>query len=257
LWYIPTNQNLSISLIINKNEIAYLVSSCDKYKDLWDLHFEALSIYCQFKQLDKYLLSNYKVYNSNEIKTLAVGEDLSWSHMLIEALSLIDQDYILLTLDDFILRKNTDCNKLNNSLSILKENHDVGVIRLLPRPKSCIKSQYQGYNLVDPVKPYALSLQASLWRKSFLQSLLIPGESPWEFELNDKSQKINYKIITSNTDILGYNHHCVERGYFFPWDKFKFSKKYDCQVSRETLPLRLLIIWLIKKIIQKTRNFKN
>lgn len=242
---------------INKNEIAYLVSSCDKYKDLWDLHFEALSIHFQFKHIDKYLLSNYKVYNSKKIKTLAVGEDLSWSHMLIEALSLIEQDYILLTLDDFILRRNTDCKKLNNSLIILKENHDIGAIRLLPRPNSCIKSQYKGYNLVDPAKPYALSLQASLWRKSFLQSLLIPGESPWEFELNDKSQKINYKIITSNTDILGYKHHCVERGYFFPWDKFKFSKKYDSQLSRETLPTGLVLIWLIKKIIQKIRNLKN
>lgn len=242
---------------IIKNEIAYLVSSCDKYQDLWDLHFEALSLHCKFEHIDKYLLSNYKVYNSNDIKTLAVGEDLSWSHMLIQALSLIDYDYILLTLDDFILRRNTDCNKLNNSLCILKQNHDIGAIRLLPRPNSCIKSEYKGYNLVDPAKPYALSLQASLWRKSFLQSLLVPGESPWEFELNDKRQKINKKIITSNTDILGYNHHCVERGYFFPWDKFIFSKKYDSQMSRDTLSLRLVAIWFIKKIIQQIRNYKN
>lgn len=237
-----------------KEEVAYIVSSCDKYHDLWNLHFEALSTHFSYSNIDKFVITNFKDSGISNVINLQVGEDLSWSHMMQKALDMVNHKYVILSLDDFVLRKKTDCHKLSTAFSILRSNHEIGAVRLIPRPKSDLYVEYPGFNLVDRNKPYSLSLQATIWKKDYLRSLLIPGESPWEFELSDKGSRINKKIITSDSDILGYKHHCVERGHFFPWDKYFFKRKYKSSIIRRTMPLRHLFIWLSKKLLQILKN---
>ena len=82
------------------NDLAILVLSCDKYSGLWDLFFSRFHKFWSDCKLPLYLLSNHKIYKSKKVVTICAGEDKDWSSNLINALSKIDAENILIMIED-------------------------------------------------------------------------------------------------------------------------------------------------------------
>ena len=89
-------------------QYSIVVMSCDKYECCW---------YPFFKCLDKYFPNHPKTYLITEGKTSKYSETIattgSWTKRLKDALEQIKEDYILLMLEDFFIRKPVDEERIN------------------------------------------------------------------------------------------------------------------------------------------------
>lgn len=101
----------------------------------------------------------------------------------------------LLMLEDYITVK-VDKRAVKAAQAVMNLR-DVGTVRLVPMPtvphripRALGLWEYIGEH--GNKKPYAMSLQAAMWRPEALRDLLRPGESPWETELKGTQRAKSY-----------------------------------------------------------------
>ena len=113
-----------------------------------------------------------------------------WSDSLIAALELMPESHLVLLLEDYWLVREVD----QQGLSLLAEF--AAMQKDLLRLDLTDDRQYNGhardvgylgrYDLVETpgTSEYQMSLQAAIWNRDLLLSVLKPGLSPWDVELS-------------------------------------------------------------------------
>lgn len=130
-----------------------------------------------------------------EVIEIGAQSDYSWSTGLAKLLTLIDDEIILLMLEDYFLSKAVNWRVVESLLGLMQHDHDVIKCDLSDdRQKfACDRLGYfwGAEYLVSGVNtPFQASLQAALWRKDTLYSLLEPAENAWAFEKNGTKRLI-------------------------------------------------------------------
>lgn len=235
------------------NQCSLIVSTCDKYSDLWVPFFNLIDANwpdCPYKI---FLITEDKVFDKTNVISTKIGSDLDWSSLLKSSLSFIDTPYVLLMLEDFFLRELVVTRKIDDALEYMIEN-SVDMLRLIPhqKPPGRRQSMALSFNVIPYDERYRVSTQAALWRLDTLQNLLKVGESAWEFELNGskRSSLDKSKVFESvSYPILPYGHHVVERGRWFPWEKNRYKKmNIGCDFSkRNTMSWWNALLWFARK----------
>ena len=222
-----------------KHKVSILISSCDKFKDLWPIfsfYFEKNWLDCE---LNKYFLSNNEKSNIYGFKSINVGEDLSWSSNLRKALDQIPTDYVLIMLEDFFIDKKVDNQKFNN---IVNDFIDLNgnYLKFLTTPKSPFKSSSHYFNILPPKTLYRSTAVFALWKKSTLLDLLNIDENPWEFE--DRASKRSDKydgFFVVRQNFFKYIHGVVKGKFVNSSYKKIISQHPELQglLTREVNPL--------------------
>lgn len=172
------------------DDVTIIVSSCDKYKDLWNPFFDLLFKYwpglkTHNKHVPIYLIVNNKDFSYPGVNVFKTGVDISWSHNMIDVLKKVKTNYILHFHEDYLLSKPVDETTIKYYLDQLKAK------------KACYVELWRDNYYIDQpifesVKNTVIkgkhvywrnSNQAAMWRKDVFQWLLRPGENPWQFEL--------------------------------------------------------------------------
>ncbi len=169
---------------MHKSKVAILVTSCDKYQDLWEPFFTLFFRYWQDCPYPVYLGTNHLKYDNGRVKTIAVGDDTDWSSGFRGMLEEIPHPYVIVLIEDYLLTQSVDTVRIDRLVSYM-EDKGAGCLRLYPCP---------GPDLPCPDNPevgeiskgadYRLSLQAAIWNRQTLLELLREGESAWELEIN-------------------------------------------------------------------------
>lgn len=166
-----------------EEELAVVVSSCDRYSDLWTPFFFFFFRYWEDCPYPIFLVANHKKYNDPRVTTVLVGEDLDWSSNLKRALLDIRYPYALLLLDDYFLKGPVNSKRIHDLFLYMKQK-EAGCLRLFPSPGPDTPCQdNKGVGEIAVGARYRISLQAAIWRKETLLELLREGESPWELEI--------------------------------------------------------------------------
>jgi len=239
------------------SNIRVIICSCDKYADLWLPLAQSYSKFWQDCCWPITLLSETVEENRfPNISVMPLGQNLSWSNMLLNALANISEDNILLVLDDFYLK-----HQVNNShLLDLYEKfilHDLSMLRLIPRPAPKAIEVDLIFGLIEDHEPYRVSTQASIWKKSVLSSLLNITESPWEFELAGTSRSKGIPNFAGvRTHSFPYYHHDVQRGRWFPWSvAYLTIRGFNIDISKRTIMGTFETFnYLAKKVFLKLIN---
>src|SRR5436190_9796113 len=108
-------------------ELSVLVSSCDKYSDLWNPFFGMFFKYWEDRPYNIYLVSENNKYGSSRVKTINPNQNQTWSARLLWALEQIDNKYVLLMLEDYILLKKVDNQWIEHCLDVLIKNNAANV----------------------------------------------------------------------------------------------------------------------------------
>ena len=169
-------------LLVNDmaNDVAVLVVSCDKYHDLWKPFFTLFFRYWQDCPYPIYLGSNHSVYNDSRVKTITVGDDIDWSHSFRRMLEHIPHKYVIILLEDYLVYKHVDTDRLNKLVYYLKDKK-AACLRIFPCPGPHeIRLDNKEVGIIRKGAEYRLSLQSAIWDK---QSLIQDGETPWQFEV--------------------------------------------------------------------------
>lgn len=200
--------------------ISVLVLSCDKYSDLWDgffsLYFKNFDFKCKVYLANNKLKYNFRDYSIN---LLNCGEDKNWSNHLLNALNLIEDDYIFIILEDLYILDYVEKSKIAKLFNFAI-NNKVQHLKYLAFPIGDIPLN-NGYFKYSPGMPYSVSV-CGIWNKKYLQSLLLDGESAWEFEINGsyRSKYSNKNFMSPAQPILKCLN-MVEKGY---WVKSNVKK---------------------------------
>jgi hypothetical protein len=193
-----------------KNDIAILISSCDKYSDLWD---PCLTLFlknwpdCPYKI---YLVCNNKTYVDDRVCCLQVGDDQDWSSTMLLAISKIVEPNVFIWIDDFFINRVVDTEKVTRIFSLFCYSK-MQYLRLSSIPRA-EKRVDDNFSEIGENAFYRVSLPLSLWRVDALRKIVSKGETAWEFEINGsrRSKKYNH-YYSINYDLFEYIHG-VERG---------------------------------------------
>jgi len=181
------------------NDLAILVPSCDRYSDVWPVLFGSLNKYWAVNRCKVYLITNHLVPEIDGVQVINVGEDLSWSDNLLNALKIIKEKNVLLYIDDLILTDFVDNPKIEKLLEFFN-NVDGNYLRLNPTPAGSGEDEV---GTVDPGDVYRCSTVFSVWRKTVLLSLLRSGESAWDFEISGTQRSMGYdRWFASNSSVM-------------------------------------------------------
>lgn len=171
-------------------EIAVLVTSCDRYSDLWKPFFELFRRFWPDCLFDVYLLSNHIEFADARVRSLKVGDDVSWSDNLAKAVNRLPHEYIFLFIDDLFLVGPVDHDRVLRVLD-WAVNAKVNYIRLNPSQKP--DRPYDDLvGIVSPGTIYRTSTVISVWKKQVLQTLLRLHESAWDFEIKGSVRSDEY-----------------------------------------------------------------
>lgn len=161
------------------------------------------------------------------VRALCLGAGLDWSSLLLRALDAVSTPYVLLTLEDFFLRRHVDTERVV-ALFMEVQRARLDMLRLVPRPGP-LRSRMPGdrleFAMLPVTDPYRVSTQAAFWRAETLRQLLVPGESAWKFEVNGTQRGAAHGGFAAVwREALPYGHHVVERGKWFPWAARRFGR---------------------------------
>ena len=190
---------------MHKSKAAILVTSCDKYQDLWEPFFTLFFRYWPDCPYPVYLGTNHLRYDNNRVKTIGVGDDTDWSSSFRCMLEQIPQPYVIVLIEDYLLTQHIDTTVIEGLITYM-EDKGAGCLRLYPCPGPdlpCSDNPLGGE--ISKGADYRLSLQAAIWNKQTLLELLRDGESAWELELNGTKRTndldVPFLCVTGNSPI--------------------------------------------------------
>ena len=201
------------------NDLTIFVNTSDNFDDCWDPFFKLFKLYwpdCPYPIVLNTELKDYS-YEGLNIKCtkVSLGEHkkLGWSECLMRALDGIDSTYILYLQEDYFLEAPVKSDLLIELLNEMKARaifslvFSGGVGPWNPMESSLICE-------VDKAAKWRLSLQAGLWKKSILRSLLRKHETPWQLESygSFRTKKFRGNFCSVNRD-----HYIGDGVEIFPY----------------------------------------
>jgi hypothetical protein len=246
----------------NKNDIAVIILSCDKFKVTWKPcidHFFNVWPACPFPV---YLLNNFIESDDKRVINLLVGDDITWSETLKKALLKIPQNRVFFIFDDSFIAK-IDLNRVMLVFKTAIDN-DLTSVALKRNPFGRgVKYNDYIYRLNSNTK-YRNSLFLNLIKKKCLFELLKPDENAWEFEKkgNNRSKKFDfYSVYEPNLTIY---HHGIVKGKWLPSTLNYLIKKgylledntFSSYSSLQVFAMNLysLLFFSINKVLHQIKN---
>ena len=226
------------------NDLAILSCSCDKYSDIWVPMFDMFYKYWGDCPYPVYLMTNQKEFSHDRVKTITTGEDKTWSIAFRQALNTIDAEYVLIIMEDYLLQHPVNSNDFESAISYMKKEK-IDCLRTYPCPEP---NEYYGMmnNLkigtVSKKAMYRISLQAAIWRKEYIMSIIDDKDSAWQFEHmgSKRSQSDGSKIVSVYKDNqkLIFDYYCtgVIQGYWIK-EAVELCQQNNVLIDLEKRPL--------------------
>jgi len=236
----------------DSGNFAVLVVSCDRYADMWEPFFRFFRMFwkdCPFKI---YLTTNFKTPDISGVTVLNSGFESDWSSELASALRRIPEKNIILFLEDYFIREIVDEAELKSYLEYFSES-GAAYMKL-----GCFSSKYNELwpyktlknfpkvGIIEKSAKYLVCLQLTLWEKSFLESILVPGESPWQFEINGsrRCEKTRRDFLCVKESKFRFDVHgpivylcgAVTQGVLMR-DAIRMGSKYGVKIDLDARPV--------------------
>lgn len=199
-----------------------VVSSCDKYEDLWDPFFTILKAEWEgLEEIPIVLNTESKDYSYEglNIRTMQLYEtdaDVSWTKRLRNTLENINTDYVITLLDDFFMMGRVDTASILKHVEWMDANRRISVFSYMETfTKNIRDGKYKSFERRPLVGTYKFNCQAALWRRSRLIKYLDHDETPWEWELygNWRSYRhpfhLFYSYIVGNEYVFPYIYNAA------------------------------------------------
>jgi hypothetical protein len=193
--------------ITPSGDVTILVNSCDAYKDVQLLFFEAMKEYwpdVPYKIILNSESSNLLNYSAKE------KIEKPWGARLIDILNNIKSKYIIMLFDDFILEEKVDQYKIISALNILEKENNSSVFYL---NAACLRDHeddpLSDYRILKDSADYRLNSVPSVWKKKDLLKYTRKFDNPWTWEIFGSFRTFNknrfYSTSSKKKDIFKYN----------------------------------------------------
>lgn len=177
--------------------LSLLISSCDKFSDLWDANHLFLKENWENCTAETFLVTDRETSKEYDgWRIIVAGDDLEMPARLMKALDYINTPYVLLTLDDYFLIKKVQ-NKQIEDIILLMDSYNIDYCRLYPinkEKKRALKGNKWLYK-IDLRKEYAVNLYPGIWKTDFLRKTFNLKTDVWKYEVSLTSTAIKSNAI--------------------------------------------------------------
>lgn len=234
-----------------KNDLGILILSCDKFSDLWKPYFSLFWKYYH-GSFQVYLGSNSVNFQGDNVKTIFSGEDIDWSTSFRTILKQIPNNYILLLLEDIFITSKIDTDRITQHLQYMKDNK-AKHIHLVPTPKPNKWVMNQEFGVYEKGTPYRVNV-VGYWDKEYLLSLLLDGESPWDFEIQGSYRTVYDDGFYCLEKPLFSLVHVLEKGSWLP-EAVSYCKEHDVSLDIDKRQILSNLTNLISNLQEYYFNF--
>lgn len=219
-------------------DITILLTTSDKYSDAWQPFMHFWNINCQKLNFPIVINSETKIFETDNpnIRTHLSKPNLPWSKRMINCLKTIKSKYVLLCLEDYFIQSSVDEEIFFAAVDTMENDKNIGVIQFaidIPcrYDKSVIVNKY--FSPVPILKADRhthngrIYCVLSLYRTDYLKKLLVPTESPWEFEIYGtlRSQYFKEKVYREREDHKRCFNYLIEPKYGYGISRGKWLPK--------------------------------
>ena len=175
---------------IGVDELTILVNSTDGYADCWEPFMTLLAAYwphCPYRIVINTERRTFE-FPGLRVSTSRTWPDESssrptWSESLSRCLEGIDSSVVLYMQDDYFLNGPVDVGMIERFVRIMiDEERPHILVRVLDYARYDPLPEHPELWVIPRRRPYLVSLQAGLWSRAALRSLLRQAEDPWQFE---------------------------------------------------------------------------
>lgn len=169
-----------------QDKLSVLISSCDKFSDLWDENIKAYRKHWRNNPCNTFLVTDtITEWSAENVNVIAVEGQNDFPLRIKYALDSITTPYILVTLDDYFLIDPVD----NQSFAYLLDRMQEEKIQYLSLYNRRVtkKSQYKPLEELIPIdlsKKYAVTLYPAIWETAFLMKTIQEDLNPWLYEVS-------------------------------------------------------------------------
>lgn len=202
---------------MNDQDMAITVVSFDKYSDIWDVFALCLNRFWKERDYTTYLITNeaHPVYEG--IKIVKTGKEVSWSYRVRKALESIQEEYIMLLLEDYLISEDVSNGRVKKALKYMKD-HNLDYLRIAPIPaiKNAKRSEFA--TPITPNMVYGVNLQAAIWKREYLLQILTEDNfSAWEIEARQKfgePTRSDGKCYATNGFVIHYLNGIIQGKWY-------------------------------------------
>lgn len=186
------------------HDYSIIISSCDKFSDLWEMHFKLLLEHWKGKKPDIFLITDKPTLRQYDgVEILVFDGDMPTR--LCKACEVIDNKYVLITLDDYFLISDVYGSNIERLIKLVEKNQ-IDYLRIYDR-RYAKKKHYKSIDCLEKIdlsQKYALSLYPAIWNKHFFAKCVDKDVSPWAFEpeLTEKAIKYNARCFSNNSGVF-------------------------------------------------------
>lgn len=168
--------------------LTVLIGSCDKYEPLWETFQISFDKYWNINTENLIVTETKQVpqYTETNIKTVAVTG--KWGKRILKAIEEIDTDWIFFILEDYFFKYTYTEGQLIRYLQFC-DKMKVDRLQIAPSKLQTYTTEVvDGYTKFARTSDYQVSIQPSIWSKSFIKQTLKPTYSPWDYELKGSAE---------------------------------------------------------------------
>ncbi len=191
-----------------------LISSCDKYSDLWDPFFHFFEKHWPACPYPVYLATNHKTYQRKQVQQVFSGLNGTWSEETQLVLNQLPYNYIIYLQDDYFILKPVDQRMVDRLLEKIKQ-HNAAYLRLFPAPGPDAAFNDEELGLISNDAPYRSSLQGAIWQKEAFVALLDKKENQWQFETNGGLRSAAYLFLSLKPQQGSFKYHTYPISYYY------------------------------------------
>lgn len=169
-----------------KENLAVLISSCDKFSDLWREHVRLYHENWEGTPIRTFLVTDKETDVSLDgIEIIVAPAEYAFPQRIRYALQYIEADYVLLTLDDYFTIRTIKYDSLMYLVGRAK-TEKIDYLMLYDRRKDKPRkfSSLDVLEKIDLHQKYAITLYPAIWHKDFLSKAAKENLSPWLFEVS-------------------------------------------------------------------------
>ena len=161
--------------------------------------------YVNFGYFDERKLNECKYLNIGNFRFKGIN---SWSYYMYQLFNNIDDEYVIFSLDDYLLSKKLNEDNFNSLLKNLKLNENYVSAELSISPEEKYSDTYSSNDIYVYPDSYSFTVntQYRVWKREYLCEIFKITTNPWSFEIDGSKflNESNYKSISHCSNVLNY-----------------------------------------------------
>ena len=213
-------------------KLSVLIGTCDLYSPLWEPFQITFDRYWKFNTKNLFVGETVEVpnYTDTKFETIISGKG-KWGERIRKGIEVCEEEYIFFILEDYFLNYTYSEEQMNTWLVDMKK-YDIDRLQIsgpdVQRYDNVPDCPYKRFTNNE----YLISVQPSIWKKSFLLETINPNYSPWQYEvtgsqvLAKSNIKHNTFVDTTVTNTRKY-FNAVRVGFKKSpgWEEFRIKEK--------------------------------